>query len=289
MTQDTGSTSVQSPAATALDPLLGPGGRLVVGFDGSAAGAAALAWAAVRARHFRTDLQLTGVVDDDFGAMGADYSEESALRLAQLLSEAADRLEETHPGLAISSRLVEGSVATALASVASPSDLVVIGSDKTGFARGRVYGVRSLQLAAVTTSALVVIPSVDVRLRTGVVVAVDDTATAIRLARIGAREARERDGQLVLVHAIPIGSDADRRARAEIVLATARAAAEEEGGSVQVTSHLAHRRPAEAVLNLSRDKALLLVGRSRQPDGLGLGGTLHEVLLNANVPVVVVR
>jgi len=289
MSKDTGSTSLQSPSSTVLDPLLGPGGRLVVGFDGSAAGAAALAWAAVRARHFGTELQLTGVVDDDFGAMGADYSEESSLRLAQLLSEAADRLEESHPGLAISSRLVEGSVADALASAASTGDLVVIGSDKTGFARGRVYGVRSLQLAAVTTSALVVIPSVDVRLRTGVVVAVDDTAGAIRLARIGAREARQRDGQLVLVHAIPMGSDADRRARAEVVLAAARAAAEEEDASIQVTSHLAHRRPAEAVLNLSRDKALLLVGRSRRPDGLGLGGTLHEVLLNANVPVVVVR
>ena len=35
MTQDTGSTVVQSPASTVLDPLLGPGGRLVVGFDGS--------------------------------------------------------------------------------------------------------------------------------------------------------------------------------------------------------------------------------------------------------------
>jgi len=272
----------------AADPLLGAGGRFVVGFDGSAASEAALGWAAVRAARNSAALVIAGVVDDDAGAMGSAFSEESARTLALLLSETTDRIEQAHPGVPVSSELLTGSVAWALAGAATPHDLVVIGSDKTGYARGRVYGARSIQIAAVTPGPLAVVPSVDLRLRSGVVVAVDDTEKAPALARMGAREALIRRAELILVHAVPLGSGEARLACADKVLAAARSAALEECDQLEVRSYLAHRHPADSILNLARDKALLLIGRSRRPESFGVGGTTHEVLTNANAPVIVV-
>ena len=35
------------------------------------------------------------------------------------------------------------------------------------------------------------------------------------------------------------------------------------------------------------DRAILFAGRSRSTHALGVGGTLHDLLINANVPIVV--
>jgi nucleotide-binding universal stress UspA family protein len=278
--------------ATALpdDPLVGVGGQILVGFDGSPASESALTWAVARAttRGVRR-IVLVGVVDDDSGAMGQDYADLAAEQAARLLSRTADRVSEKHPSLLVDTRLARGSVAVGLAGAGSDEDLVVVGSDKTGYARGRVYGSRSLQLAAVAGGTIAVIPAVDLRLREGVVVALQEPERAGELARMGAREAVQRRSSLSLVHAIPLESGPERHACADLTLAAGRAAASQESPHLEVTSFLAHRRPAEAILNLSRDKALLLVGRSRRPEPNVLGGTLHEVLMNANVPVVVIR
>lgn len=165
--------------------------------------------------------------------------------------------------------------------------MVVIGSDKTGYARGRLYGLRAVQLAAAATGSIAVVPSIDLRLRSGVAVAVVDPASAPGLARLGAREAARRGCSLSLVHAVP-PSGHRAAAHGDEVLDLARHAALDEHAHVDVWTHVARRRPAEAILDLSRNRALLLVGRSRRTTPLGVGETLHEVLMNANAPTIVV-
>jgi nucleotide-binding universal stress UspA family protein len=280
--------AVPIPRNQVDDPLLGAGGTYTIGFDGSPASRGALAWAAARARTSSAPLRLIGVADDDAGGMGAEYAEESARRLAGLLSAAGDDFEETHPGLVVNTVLVRGEVATELAQAAGPDDLVVIGSDKTGYAVGRLYGFRSLQVAAAPARRVAVIPSVNLALRAGVVVGVEAIPTMVDLVRIGAREAALHRCPLTLLHAVPMAADAARNVRADEVLTEARAAALQESPEIEVVSHLAHRPAADALLNLSRDSALLLLGRSRSTSPLGVGGTLHDVLVNANAPTIVI-
>jgi nucleotide-binding universal stress UspA family protein len=261
--------------------------RCAVGYDGSAASATALGWAAARAVRSGGEVQLVGVVDDDSGAMGAAYARQSAHDLGALLSAAAARVASAHRGLAVTTRLVTGAVAPALAAAAQADDVLVVGSDKTGYARGRLYGVRSVQLASLVPGPLVVVPSADLRLRDGVVVALDGTATSDALARAGAEEASAAGCRVSLVHAVPQESGADARHLGDRVLQRALEVAHEVDPGLEVTRHLTSRRPAEAILNLSRDRALLVIGRSRRTPSPGIGGTLHEVLINANVPVMI--
>lgn len=266
------------------DPLTGAGGRYVVGFDGSPASRSALAWAEVRAEATGHPVLLAGVVDDA-GKGAPEPVAGGAARLARLLSKAADELAARDPGLHVSTQLTQGDVATALAQATGPADIVVIGSDKTGYAQGRVYGFRSLQLAATAAVGVAVVPAVDLRLRGGVVVAIDEMPAAVGLVRTAAREAVRRRSVLVLVHAV--APRAQARGPLDDVLAAAAGVAAKEGPGLDIMPHVVHRRAAEAILNLSRDKALLLVGHSRHPGALGVGGTLHEVLMNANVPTVI--
>jgi nucleotide-binding universal stress UspA family protein len=276
------------PSAVRVDdPFLGTGGRLVVGFDGSAASVAAFNWALTRATRTGCPVALVGVVDDDSGSMGSTYATMRAQELAHLLSDTAYRFGRAHPGVDISTRLMQGGVSSSLVEAAGIEDLIVVGSDATGFARGRVYGSRAVQLAVSASGNVAIIPSVDLHLRKGVVVGVDASGEGSRLARLGALEAVERRSDLVLVHAIPAESCEERIASAGRSLAIARSAAQDECDQLEVASHLAQRRPADAMLNLTRDKALLVVGRSATSRELGVGGALHEVVINANVPIIV--
>jgi nucleotide-binding universal stress UspA family protein len=288
MRQDAAGPARARRTAVPSDPLLGAEGRLVVGFDGSSAGLTALRWAVARAGRSGSAVQITGVVDDEARAMGSAYSSACRQQLAGLLSATQVRLSNTDPGLTVTTDLAVGRVAWALAAAARPDDLLVIGSDKTGYARGRIYGARSIQIAAAATATVAIVPAVELRLRQGIVVALADQEGSDALAAIGAREAVAQRASLALVHAVPVGSDAGRRASAHAVLASAREAAVREGCE-QVTTQLAERRPAEAILNICRDKALLIIGRSTSRTSLGVGTTLHELLLNANVPVAIAR
>ncbi|RIJ58689.1 universal stress protein, partial [Clavibacter lycopersici] len=201
-------------------------------------------------------------------------------------SAAAARVASAHPGLAVTTRLATGAVAPSLAAV-DEDDVLVVGSDKTGYARGRLYGVRSVQLASLVPGPLVVVPSADLRLRDGVVVALDGTAASDALARAGAQEASAAGSRVSIVHAVPQEGGADARHLGDAVLHRALDVAHEVDPGLEVTRHLTSRRPAEAILNLARDRALLVIGRSRRTPSPGIGGTLHEVLINANVPVMI--
>ncbi|WP_458041730.1 MULTISPECIES: universal stress protein [Bacteria] len=268
------------------DPLLGPGGRYIVGVDGSASSRAALTWAAARTLPDGA-ISLVGIADDDAGSVGAEYGDDVARRLAHVLSDAADDLLNRYPTARITTTVERGMVADTLARAADQRDVVVIGSDKTGYARGRMFGLRAVQLAAAVRGTMTVVPSIDLRLCTGVAVAVADLQNAPALAQRGAQEAARRGCSLAIVHAVSSGGQL-RSAYRDDVLAAARTAALDTDSNLDVWAHVAQRHPSDAILNLSRDKALLVVGRSRQTSALGVGQTLHEVLMNANAPTVVV-
>lgn len=269
------------------DPLMGSGGRCVVGVDGSAASRAALRWAAQRMLP-RHPLHLLGVIDDVVPRPAADR-DDAARRLARVLDAAADELLDGYPDSCITTHVDRGRVAEALVRATGADDLLVVGSDKTGFVRGRSFGVRAIQLAAALQGALAVVPSVDLRLRTGVVVAVDDLESAPVLARRAAQEAADRSCTLTIVHAVARDGGSQRAKPDDAVLAAARAAALAAHPGLELRVLAAQRHAADAILSVSREQALLLLGRSRRTTALGVGETIHGVLMNANAPTVILR
>jgi nucleotide-binding universal stress UspA family protein len=259
--------------------------RYIVGIDGSAPSEAALAWAVSRATRIAAPLVLVHVVDVEGGRMGADFRAEAIEIGRQLLEHARTRLGAELPLLDVQAELLEGSVPWELTRFANPDDVLVVGTHKTGFTSGRVLGSLSVQIAAASTCSVAVIPSTDVRFRRGVVAGIDREETADHIVEVAARVAADRGEELTLLHAVHAadGTIADDR---PLQAALAHVHAAHPG--LVVEARRSTRAASAALLDAARTKALLVIGPgSTGVDRSPIGTVLHEVLLNANSPVLV--
>lgn len=266
--------------------------RILVGVDGSAPADAAIRWAVRRAEREGAQLVAVHVVDDAFGDAGAAFVDEARRAGAELLAGEVARIAAGHPGVAVSERIASGGLAWSLRSLVAADDLLVIGTHKTGFLHGRVLGSRSVQVAAAVPCSVAVVPDVDLRFRRGVVAGIDRAATAPTVARVAAVEAADRGDELLLLQAVPRGvpgAEARGVHDSEAITVAVRAAREVRP-SLVVRARVAHRDPAEALLDASRDKALLVLGPgSLEATRSPIGSVLHDVLLNVTAPVLVAR
>lgn len=257
--------------------------RYVVGVDGSSPSRAAADWAIARARIDATPVVLAHVEEPEGGLMGPDFARDELRAGARLLGELADAYEQTD--VVVATRLLDGPVATALAEFAEADDLLVIGTHKTGFLHGRVLGSRSVRIAAAARSSVAVIPDVDSRFRHGVVVGVDATPDAVSIALQAAGEAAERGERLSMIRSIADGAPEHSLRESDAV-----AAVRAEFPRLELQMRESRRPAAEALLDASRDKALLVVGPGAADHaGLVIGTVLHDLLLNVNSPVLVAR
>lgn len=258
--------------------------RYVVGVDGSSPSTAAVRWATARAVREHAPVVLAHVRDPEAGMMGEDFAREESLQNSELLSRLVGEVSAT--GVEVSTEVLDGPLPTALADFVTVHDVVVIGTHKTGFLHGRVLGSRSVQVASTVPCSVAVIPDIDLRFRRAVVAGVDRVETAAEIARVAATEADSRGEDLVIVQAdLPRG-----RSRAELPLGVAVAAARDTFPSLVIRSRVSGRSPAETLLDVARDKCLLVIGPgSTSPSRSPIGSVLHDVLLNVNAPVLVTR
>lgn len=258
--------------------------RYVVGIDGSAPSAAALRWATVRADRENAPLVLTHVRDAEAGLMGEDFGREESQRSSELMEKLSAELGSTD--IDVSVVLLEGLVASALAEFATDQDVVVVGTHKTGFLHGRVLGSRSVQIASTVSSSVAVIPDADLSFRRGVVVGVDHGITSVPVALIAAAEAISGDDDLSIIQAeLPPG-----QSRADLPLGAAETAVRDTFPALRVRARVSGRSAAEALLDAARDKRLLVLGPgSTAPSRSPIGSVIHDVLLNVNAPVLIVR
>lgn len=241
---------------------------LAVGGSDTDAAASAEAWAVSHASLSRVPLVRVHVGRADVVAARRQHADRTAAQDSVLLT---------------------GRVPDALARFVGADDILVIGTGKTGFIRSRVFGTLSLQIAAAVTCTVAVVPEVDLRFRSGVVAGVkdDDLVPAIVLAAADEACARREPLQLIqssFAGLVPVpvatrGSVLDRAASA------ARA-----NGVTRVRTHGTARPPAEALLDASRNASLLVIGAGH-PRGAGhaFGSVTHDVLVNINAPVLIVR
>ncbi len=266
--------------------------RYVVGIDGSAPSAAALRWAIARARQTPAPVVLAHVDDEEDAGFGNDDDREfESRRGAHLVAEALARVTEALPEIPVSVALLNGGVAWSLARFVRPGDVLVIGTGKTGFLRGRVLGSRSVQIALAAQCTVAVIPDIDLRFRRGVVAGIDRVQTAGAVAHTAGAEASVRGEELLLVQsASPTEVAASGPGRSGLAVTFAMEHARSRCPHLEIRSRVTARPAAEALLDSARDRALLVLGpgsleASRSP----FGSVMHEVLLNVNAPVLVAR
>lgn len=259
--------------------------RILVGIDGSRPSQAALEWATRRVSRNDGELVLVHVDESEDGIMGHDFREEQSRIGARLLAEAARTCEEREEPMEVRTQLLDGPMAWTLGRAARPGDLLVVGTHKTGFLSGRVLGSRSVQAAIAAPCSVAVIPDVDLRFRRGVVAGIDRVETAALIATAAADEAQRLGDDLWLIQ-----SGTGVSARESEALGAAAEAVRPHAPGLVVRRHRSSRGPADALLDAARDKALLVLGPgSTDPHRSPIGSVLHQVLLNANAPVLVVR
>ena len=260
--------------------------RYVVGYDGSSPSEAALSWALSRARSAPAPIVLVHVAEGDSGNMGGEFEDADARSGAAILSSRLGGLHRSDPDLEVTGLALTGSVPWELARAVVPSDLLVVGTHKTGFLHGRVLGSRSVQIAAAAPCCVAVIPEVDLRFRTGVVAGMDRASTAGAVAELAADECVGRADELTLVEAAPPGTPLQDRSALSVGMVAAR----RRHPKLVLHSRTSSRSPAEALLDASRGKSLLVLGPgSDSPDRSPIGSVLHDVLLNVNAPVLIAR
>lgn len=131
-----------------------------------------------------------------------------------------------------------------------------------------------------------------------IVVGVDGSEPSLQAVEWASHEARRWAADLLIVHATFWRTEAlrvpvfEEQARIEQqVLASARARAERAERNIRAETVLAEPPPAVALIRVSTDAQLLVVG-SRGLGGFNellLGSVSHQCVLHAQCPVVVVR
>lgn len=274
--------------------------KVIVAVDGGAASRAGVDWVLQRARTVRLSLELTTVVELGWAPAGGP-EDDFHLVYERALSEAGRRVDEAAPTIKRTSVVRRGVPVDELVRASATADLLVIGSSKTGFLSGAVYGTLPLRLAAHAGCPLVVVP---VNWTPGggpIVAGAEDNGTSDVALDFAAHEAERLGVALVIVHAwtipatiglddgVMVPFDALREAHEEI-LARCAARVRDAHPGLEVTEVLEQGPAAPTLVDAAREAALLVVGTHGRGAvaGLILGSVSHDVLLNLPCPIAVV-
>jgi nucleotide-binding universal stress UspA family protein len=274
--------------------------KVIVAIDGGPASAAALKWALQRARSVQLTLELTSVVELGWSPVGGPEDEFQPI-YERALAEATRKVEQAAPTLKKTSVVRRGVPVDELVRASADADLLVIGTNKTGFLAGAVYGTLPLRLAAHARCPVVVVPANWEHGDGHVVVGMEDDVTSEAALDFAARESTRLGRTLDVIHAwtvpatigVDFGSaipfDALREAHEEI-LATSTARLRAAHPGVDISEWVEQGPAAPMLVDASKEAEMLVVGTHGRGAvaGLILGSVSHDVLLNMPCPVVVV-
>lgn len=261
------------------------GATYYVALDGSRPSSAALDWTLARAEAEHTPVVLVHVVEH--------RTDRHVERGEALLAAAADAARAGHPGLTVDTSLLLGSVTRSLAGLGGPDDVLVMGTNKTGWLRGRVIGARSVLVASLSRASVAVIPELDLRRRDRVVVGVKRSDAAAPALALAAREARHLGTGLLALHAAPLDPGAAEtsgpQTRGDVITAALALAGLDP--DLEVETQVVHRAPVDALLGAARSASLLVLGTARDSSHFDsvAGPVAHDVLMNINAPVLIAR
>lgn len=276
---------------------------IVVGIDDSAAGEAALAWAMRRAERTESPVTLMHTVYETWLADGYGYYDSILDAEKKLLAEAGAQAAALAPTVVSHTELRTGSAPRVLSELSKDAELIVVGTDQKSRVEGEFFGSVSLQIAALSTCPVAVVPALPDEVRSGVYVGVDGSADSVAAVALAAAEA-DRTGQelyaLYAVHlpnrrvlrSIPAEDLTERMEEERVVLAESVAGLTARYPDLVVHQVLeTDESPARALVAAARHAQLLVVGsRGRGSlQRLLMGSVSHEVLLHISCPTIVTR
>ncbi|GAB3125341.1 universal stress protein [Streptomyces calidiresistens] len=267
-----------------------PGGRVLVGVDGSEHSLRALEIAAADAARRGAVLEvLCGWPWDREPGPAGRSAESGRMRYRAtraVVEEAANRARAHHPGLRVVSSLTTESAPRALVHFGSSAALTVVGARGYGGFAGLLIGSVSLRVASHTEGPLLVVRREPPRPHGPVLVGIESEADTDAVA-FGFEEARRRGVPLRLLHAWPHTEDGDT---AEEVPRLAAAPFRDVHPGIVVQPVHVTGRPAPVLVEASRTASVLILATHRRPRRLGLrlGPVTHAVLQHAHCPVLLV-
>jgi nucleotide-binding universal stress UspA family protein len=277
------------------------GGTILVGVDGTSACRAAIRWAVLRAASLHSRIVLVHVIDDEWGMVGQQSLAELHPVAYALLEKDSIVARSIDPTVSVETRVLFGDPMVELGVASREVDLVVVGTNKTGFLHGQAFGSRGLQLAATAWCPVAVIPEGSTTERHGIVAGIDDSEAGRAAVRFAATEAHRGQYELILLRAWSSYADgdgedaaaADARARraAETLGSQSVHLARSAGDDLLVRTRTLRRPAAEALVDAGMSAELLVIGSSRRHGAAqsALGPVSHDVLLNIAGPTLVVH
>ncbi len=255
--------------------------HIIVGFDGSPTARAALRWAAAEARLHCAELVALTAQEGP----GSDATNQPSIG------------EEATDGYPVTMRSVRGDAAAALITASAAAGLLVVGSRGQNPLVGLALGSVSRRCVEHASCPVVVVRSQPRRRASGarVVVGVDMSGHSRAALRIAAEEARLRDAQLDVVHAVywdPTGTALLRAAFDQLVEWGHRLVAAEltatgvTGNPVVLPGHA-----PDVLVQHSADADLLVLGPSGHSAvaGFALGSVSDHCVRHAECPVMITR
>jgi nucleotide-binding universal stress UspA family protein len=281
-------------------------GLIIVGVDGSAAGHAAVRWAADDALRMHAEVRLVTAVHhrwpyDIPKFPTREWQDEMIKSGEKVLAEAENIVRDRQPTVEVTTRLVEGPAAVVLREQAKDATEIVIGSRGLGGFAGALLGSVSTHVAGHAPCPVVVVRGDRPEPRGEIVVGVDDADACEPALAYAFEHARLRGSRLRTVYAwqLPVHAyapevaydldevrDAHREAAAERIAGHRRAHPE-----VPVIEDVRAAHPVEALCAASAEADLVVVG-SHGRGTLGaivLGSVSRGVLHHAASAVAVVR
>lgn len=274
---------------------------IAVGICDSSASRTAIRWAVQRASLTGAAVQLVHVLDHQAGQNDPDDDARRTLLGHDLLTREVWFARSLATGVAVGATLLRGSVMWELTRASTGVDLIVVGTHKTGFIHGTVYGSTSLQLATAGRCPVVVVPGGTSPGPRSVVVGADDSGAGYAAFAVAVGEAFATGQDLVIVRVWKAAEgvsdadadDADEASRdvAQRMLAGFAATARAIHPHLTVRVRAIEGSSARALVRASAMAQLLVLGSSREGhlDSPVLGAVCHDALMNIVSPTAIVH
>jgi nucleotide-binding universal stress UspA family protein len=285
---------------------------IVVGVDGSEQSLQAVEWAALEARRHGLPLRVVSALAAArvHTYHGPATAVATALRdvAARALDVGVRRSEEVAPGLFVTTGLLSGSPAPAVAECGSDASMLVVGARGGGGFASIVLGSVSRYVAAHAPCPVVVVREEVMAVHREVAVGVRDPSEADHALAFAFEEAALRRADLVAIHAwywfpsglrtsaepagAPMPTVHPEHISAEIAssLSAALDRWRDKYPRVRVRPDVINGNPAHALATYTTRADLVVLGRHADPgEGTpGIGSIRHAVLDHARGPVAVV-
>jgi nucleotide-binding universal stress UspA family protein len=268
------------------------GHPVIVGVDDPQSSSAAVFWAADEAQLRGLRLHLV------HGRPWHSHAESpDRAPLDALAARAADR----HPGLAVTSGLVDVPAREALVHLSAEAAVLVLGSRGAGGFPGLLVGSTSLHVTAQAACPVVVVPGAPAT-EGGVAVGLPGGEPSDEVLAFAFEEARRRELPLRVVHAWsypliaapghafpPVYEEGHVAAEQARLVAEIMAGWRQKYPEVTVTEDVVRSGAAKRLVEVSSTQQLLVVGRHGHPQGPAgrLGSVSQAVVHHAHCPVAV--